>query len=55
MRAWLRGDTLHFDKTAWALIKKFAKESHKSPKQIVIAGLKRGTKHAKGKEKRVVS
>jgi hypothetical protein len=51
MKAKLKGRTLYFDEEASALIKRLAKASHKTPKQIVIAALKRGMRRDKHVEK----
>jgi hypothetical protein len=39
-----RKGVMYFDEEAWALIIRYARKSHKTPKQIVIAALKRGVK-----------
>lgn len=44
MRAWMSKGKMHFDEEAWAMIKKHARKQHKTPKQIVIAALKRSLK-----------
>jgi hypothetical protein len=48
-RANLKGNTLYFDEVGWAMVKAVAKKLKKSPKTVVIAGLKRGMKLEKAK------
>jgi hypothetical protein len=50
--AWLVKNTLHIDSAGWKLIKAVAKKLHRTPKQIVIAGLKRGHKRAQAEAKK---
>lgn len=40
---YLRG-SLYFDDIGWAIVKAAAKKTKKSPRAVVIAGLKRGMK-----------
>lgn len=43
-KAVYRRGKLHFDEIGWAMIKEVAKRTKKSPKQVVIAGIKRGAR-----------
>jgi hypothetical protein len=45
----LKGKKLYFDEVGWAMVKAAAKKAKKSPKTVVIAGLKRGMKLEKAK------
>jgi len=47
MKAWVKKNKMYFDKEAWDLIVIHARKSHKTVKQTVIAGLKRGMKRIK--------
>ncbi len=49
MRVTYRKGVVYFDEEAWALIKRWAKKEHRSPKNIVIAAIKRGIKREKQK------
>jgi hypothetical protein len=35
---------LYFDEVGWAMVKAAARKAKKSPREVVIAGLKRGAK-----------
>ncbi len=43
-RAHYKKGKIYFDEAGWAMVKAAAKRAHKSPKYVVIAGLKRGMK-----------
>ena len=47
-----RGGTLYFDGAGWEMIKAIAGGTRKSPKSIVITGIKRGAKLEKAKNAR---
>lgn len=47
MKVTYRKGKMYFDNEAWALILKFARKMHKTPKQVVITALRRGIKRAK--------
>lgn len=42
MKAWISKGKIYFDEDAWALIKQYARKQHRSPKDIAMAGLRRG-------------
>lgn len=49
VRAWMKGNIMYFDAGAWKLVREHARKQHRTPKQIAIAGLKRGIKNARKK------
>jgi hypothetical protein len=46
------GRKLHFDATGWALVKKVARRTHKSPEYIVTRALVRLSERQRGKRGR---
>lgn len=48
-KAWFSKGKIHFDQEGWDLVLRHARKQHRTPKQVVIAGLKRGMKLQEGK------
>lgn len=48
-KAWFSKGKIHFDADSWALVLVHARKQHRSPKDIVIAGLRRVFKVRRGK------
>lgn len=50
MKVWVRKNKAHFDEEAWSLIVRAAQRDHRTPKQVVIAAIRRGIKLCKAKK-----
>lgn len=48
-KAWVKKGKIYFNEEGWALVKEHARKQHRSPKIVVIRGLRRGMKLMEGK------